>query len=793
MISSYIKSAKRILFKDKLYTALHVSGLALGLATCFAIYSWVAFETSFDSHFESAENIYRVSTFSNDPSEGGIASTYPMVKSRMLTQFPEVVESARLFNEGFLGSKTRVRVDDKVFTNVRFYYGDESVLNIFSIKVLAGTQQALQVPNGVILTQTMAKRLFAVGDPIGKSVVVGDGREFQVTAVVEDVPHNSHFHFDMLASMLAHPWIKKAEENLWSGVVFHTYVKLREDASPNTLEVKLKNLLDNFPDDPKQFGKAISLRLQPLRDIHLRSNLKFELEPNGNILYVYVFSTIGILVLVLAIINYVNLATARHLRRYKEVGVRKSMGASVGQLILQFTIESSAITVLAMAIAVIGLMLVKPLLISLLGDMEDMLQAGILMTCVMIAIFTALATGVFPATALSLKKPVFLLKNSIAVPGGFSFRKVLLMMQFTTSIALTICTAVAYRQMNFIGDVDLGFHRDQVVVLNIGYEDMLTKYKVLKTELAANPAIIGSTASSELPTDIQGGENIDITNSQTLGVNCISVDPDFFDVMGIRVLQGIDQIRTLEENDSVNRFVMNENSAHALGKTNEALLNQPMRIRHGNMVPGPVVGIVSDFHFQSLHHAVGPLVLEFNPGLYQYLLVKIQGEDVPKTLEFIASVWAKAAKGIPFEYSFLDEHYNNLYKSEQRSGDLLIIFSGLALAISLLGLFGLTSFAVERRTKEIGIRKILGARVSGLLVLIGRDFLTVLVISFLLAIPIGYLFMHSWLEEFATKIELDPLLFLLAGAANLLCAVLIVSFHGVRIASTRSVDTLREQ
>ena len=792
MVSSYIKSAKRILFKDRLYTILHVSGLAVGLATCFAIYSWVAFETSFDSQFENAESIYRVSTFSNDPSEGGIASTYPMVKSRMLTQFPEVVESARLFNEGFMGSKTRVKVQDKVFTDVRFYYGDESILDIFSFKMIAGMQQPLRAPNSVIISETMAKRLFAADDPIGKSLVVGD-REFQVTAVVEDVPANSHFHFDMLASMLAHPWIKRAEENLWSGVVFHTYVKLREGANPNALETKLKNLLDNFPDDPHEFGKAISLHLLPLRDIHLRSSLKFELEPNGNILYVYVFSTIGILVLVLAIINYVNLATARHLRRYKEVGVRKSMGASVGQLILQFTIESSAITVLAVIIAMIGLALVKPLLISLLGDMEDMLQVGILSTCLLIVIFTAFATGVFPATALSLKKPVLLFKNSVTPPGAFSFRKALLMVQFTTSIALTICTAVAYRQMNFINDVDLGYHRDQVVVLNIGYKDVLSKYKVLKTELAANPAIIGSTASSELPTDIQGGENIDITKSQTLGVNCISVDPDFFDVMGIGVLKGIDQIRRLEENDSVNRFVMNESTVHALGKTDDALLNQPIRIRHGNMIPGPVVGIVSDFHFQSLHHTVGPLVLEFNPDRYQYLLVKIQGENVPKTLEFIASVWAKTAKDIPFEYTFLDEHYNNLYKSERRSGDLLIIFSALALAISLLGLFGLTSFAVERRTKEIGIRKILGARVSDLLVLIGRNFLTVLMISFLLAIPIGYLFMNSWLEEFATKIELDPLLFLLAGAVNLLCAVLIVSFHGLRIASTRSVDTLREQ
>lgn len=327
MFRNYLLASFRILTKEKLYTIINTVGLAIGLATCFLIYQWVDFETSYDTYLQDNERVYRVVTNFNNSSEQGIASTYPMVKTRVLAQFPEIEESARLFNRGFLGSKTQITYQDKIFTDSEFYYGDSTVLKIFPFKVLKGSKiNPLQKPNAVVLTEETAEKIFGAEDPIGKTIVMGSGKEFEVMGVIENIPPNTHYHFDVLASMKAHPWIRGAEENVWSGVVFHTYVKLKNGSSPSVLENKIANLLNNFPNDPDHIGREHDLRLQPVKDIHLRSDMQFELGVNGNIMYVYLFLTIAALVLIVAIINYTNLATARHTQRFKEVAVRKVLG-----------------------------------------------------------------------------------------------------------------------------------------------------------------------------------------------------------------------------------------------------------------------------------------------------------------------------------------------------------------------------------------------------------------------------------------------------------------------------------
>ena len=796
MIRNYLLATLRILAKEKLYTIINSVGLAIGLATCFLIYSWVRFETSYDASFQDSERIYRIVTKWDGSAEQGIASTYPMVRTRVLSQFPEVEESARLFNQGFLGSKTRIAYQDKVFTDNLFFYGDSTILKIFSFKIVKGNEAtALHKPSAVILTKKSAEKFFGFEDPIGKTIVVGTNREFEVTGVIENIPPNAHFHFDLLASMQSHPWIKGAENNVWSGVVFHTYVKLKKGASPAELEKKIANLLDHFPDDPQQNGKNLDLRLQPLRDIHLKSDMKFELEPNGNITYVYLFVTIAALILVVAMINYTNLATARHTQRFKEVGVRKVLGASRKQLITQFMMESLVIALLAFILAVFLVEIARPLLLSLSGQeywSASLIQPQILLTVVAITLFIGLLTGLSPALALSAFKPVKLFKANVSsFSKGITARKILIISQFTVSIALTICTAVTYKQVKYLQEAKLGYDLDHTIVLNIGFKNIHDKVAILKSQLMNNTSILGTTATSQLPTDIETGENIDITKSQSIGVNCVSVDPDFFKVMGIKVRLGEQLISSIQVSDSLNHFVINESALKSIGWKEEDAINKLISIRHGNQQPGPVVGVVSDFHFQSLHHAMGPLVLEFNPGGYQYLLIKVKRENLSETISFISKKWEEIAGGIPFDYMFLDHEYDNLYKSEQQRGTLFIAFSSIAVLISLLGLFGLSSFAAERRTKEIGLRKILGADMSNIFLLVSKDFLLLLVISFVLALPVGYYYMNTWLSHFAFKTNIGPGLFLLAGSINFLLALFTLSFHSLKISGTNPVETLR--
>lgn len=793
MLRNYLIAAVRILTKEKLYAAINAIGLAVGLAVCFLIYSWVTYEKSYDRHFPDSDRLYRVVTLEREGDEAGIASTYPMVRTRILSQFPEVEVSGRLFNQGLLGSKTRVTWQDKVFINNDLYFGDSTVLSLFHFQLLRGNSRtALHKPNAVVLTQSMAQKVFGAEDPVGKTIVIGQSKEYEVTGVMQDLPPNTHFHFDLLASMQAHPWIKSAEENVWSGVVFHTYVKLKDGSSPRVLETKIRNLLDHFPNDPGQFSSKVNLHLQPLTDIHLKSNLKFELGVNGNILYVRLFTFIALLVLVVAVMNYSNLTTARHTQRFKEVGVRKVMGASRGQLIAQFMIESLVITAVAFLFGVLLVSLSKPVIGSLAGGNDFVnVRPVVWMAAAVFTFVLGLVTGLLPAFTLSSFKPVRLFKPFLSAPGGFNLRKALVVSQFTISMALTICTAITWKQVNFLRGAKLGYDLEHTVVVNIGYPEVRSKYELLKARLAGHSSILGATATSQLPTDVQTGENIDISPSESRGVNCMSVDPDFFRVMNVEVKEGAGLVQGIRPSDSLNYFVLNEEALATIGWREQEAIRKMISIRHGNQKPGPVMGVIGNFHFQSLHHAIGPLVLEFNPDDFQYLLVKLKAGNPEEALRFIASEWKEITPAIPFDYQFLDQQYNNLYKGETQSASLFIFFSIISLFISLLGLFGLSSFSAERRVKEFGIRKILGAAPGNIVALVSKDFLLLVAISFLLAVPVAWYFMTHWLAMFAFRASAGPLLFIAAGMLNLALSLFTILYHSLRAAHTNPAETLK--
>ncbi len=794
MLRNYFLSALRLMRKERLYVLINALGLAVGLATCFVIATWVHHEISYDSHFAEGSRIYRVTTITDDGGGEGMASTYPMVRARVLSQFPEVEQSARMFDNGFLGSKTRVAHGDRVFTDLKFFYGDSSIISLFGFTILAGDQHALTRPNTLLLTQSTAGKLFGDLDPIGKVVRIGGERDMEVTAVIKDLPPNTHFHFDLMASMTSHPWIRSAEESLWSGVVFHTYLKLRAGSNAPLLEAKMKSLLENFPNDPNRFGREIDLRLQPIQSIHLHSDLKFELEPNGSVVYVYLFVTIGFLVLAVAMMNYVNLATARHFQRFKEVGVRKVLGAAPGQLVVQFLVESALVMGMAFAGALLLAESVRPLLLTISGNDlfgGSFLQPDLLLISALIALLIGLATALIPAVALSGFRPVFLFRPSSEGLRGPGLRKVLLVAQFVISLVLTFCTAITWRQLEFLRHAPLGYTRDHVIVLDVSLPGVKENVRAIKDAFRPLAGVVGAAASSQLPTDIQTGENIDTSPSQSQGVYCLSVDPDFFSVMHVPLALSDSRLGTLEPSDSLNRFVLNKQALDALGWTPEEAVGRAIRIRHGNQVPGPVLGVTEDFHFQSLHNPVGPLVIEFNPESYQYLLVRVQPDRLSETLDEMRMVWSRLAGGAPFDYQFLDEQYDRMYRAERQSGSLFIVFSSIALFISLLGLFGLASFTLERRTKEIGLRKILGATDWRVTALVSRDFFTLLLLAFGLALPLGYWFQEQWLSQFAYRVDMGVWLFLASGLLNMALAGIVLLHHSLRIARTNPVEALR--
>lgn len=797
MLINYCIVSLRNLVKDRLYSIINALGLAVAITTCFFIFSWVTYETSYDT-FDDSERIYRIATAWDDAPAEGYATTYPMIRTRVLSQFPEIEESARVFNTGFLGSKTPITYQHNINTNSILYYADSTFFRLFPCTFLNGSAEtALTKPNSIVLTSALASKLFERENPIGKLVAIDQGKSFEVTGVVAVPLSNSHLHFDMIASMESHPWIKEAEQIVWSGISFHTYVKLKKEASAELLQQKINSFLDNFPDDPDGNGKNINAALQPIRSIHLTSHLKLELAPNGDSKMVYLFITIAALVLVVAVVNYVNLATARYTQRFKEVGVRKVMGANRSQLMMQFISESIVVSITALLVAGIFIELLRPVLVSISDERYFQLSLYHLQNIAPFflgTIFIGIISGLLPALFLSAIKPVKLFKPSFeSALKGSSLRKGLVVFQFAVSIILTICTATTFLQIRFLHNQAIGYDREQVVSLNIGYKGVKEKYALLKSDVESSSRVAGVTFTSQLPTNVQTYENIDLPAADPTGAYYISVDPGFFSTLGIKLQSGYERIEAVVPNDSVHSFVLNESALQSFGWTAEQALAYKISIRHGNQEPGPVVAVIKDFHFQSLHSNIQPLVIEFTPNSFEFMLVKIKPGDVQQAIHDIEASWKRIAGTIPFDYSFLNENYNALYKQEELTGSLFIAFSIIALCIALLGLFGLASFAVTKRTKEIGIRKILGAEFKTLLVLLSKDFGYLLAIALVLAMPIGLYFQHKWLAAFAYRADISLWLFVLAGLVNIVLAFITIAYHCVRASSINPVETLRSE
>ena len=789
MIKNYFKIALRNLASNKTFSLIKIAGLVLALSTSIAIFSWVKHELSYDTFHKDSHRIYRL--LPND----GIVSSPPGFKE-LLSNIPEIDYTVRLFKSGFLGERTKVSRGDIIHTNDEIYYTDEDFFNIFAFNIINGNpKDMLEKPNATVITEATASKYFGDEDPIGQTLRLGDNKEIEITGVIKNIPENAHFHFDILITMKSFPG-QINPSGFGSSWIFPTYIKLKNQTSIET--VQQKTILA-FEAREENFELQISF--QPLTDIHLYSSFYSELEPNGDIKYVYLFSAIGILIIIIACINYINLSIALSTNRTKEIGIRKVIGADKNQLHLQIISESLVISIIALILALFLLEILKPVFSSLMGihffpNIHS--DPYILGFAFLFTIIIGALTGISPAIVLSKLSIIDSIKTRVFSSGKTSkIRSTLVIYQLSVSIILIIGTLVIFQQLRYMQNKKLGYDKEHVLVLHTGFDAITQKMDVFKGLIARNLNVLNMSQSSQLPTNIITGEGINTKDGTRYESSYISVDKNFFDTMGLKVIRGKNHIAAMvaeknpDQQTFQNLFVVNQSLLREIDVKLTEIDEHTLIIRHGNMKPGSIIGVVEDFHFTSLHTPIGPLVFEFTPDRIEYLLIKIKSDNIPGTINYIEQQWNKLAEGLPFEFHFLDEHYDALYQAEQQLSYLSIIFTLISIVIIVLGLLGLISFITTRKTKEIGIRKVMGASVENILLLLSKTFILWTIVANLIAWPFAWYTMNHWLQNFVYRIEMSWWMFALAGGIALFMTLLTVSFQTIKAAIANPIESLR--
>ncbi|UII25061.1 ABC transporter permease [Fulvivirga maritima] len=785
MIKNYIKVAFRNFSRNKFYSGINIIGLAIAFASSFFIYSWIQKEMSYDQFNADAENIYRAVTSSGED-EQGIATTYPTVKPLILDKIAEIESSTRLFNAGQFGGTHKLSTGTKSFSNDRLFYADSTFFNIFSFEIIKGNaNKALSAPNHIVITESTASKYFNEADPINQSLTLDDEQDFIVSAVIKDIPDNSHFKFDVLAPMINHPWAGNIT-GFGSGVVFATYLKINPNSTPEEVKSKITQVTKELKAE-----EDLQLYLQPLTDIHFNSHLMFELEANGDIRYVYLFSIILGLLLLIAGINYVNLATSRSFSRSKEIGIRKTMGAFRKELIGQFLAESILISLFASILALLCIEIFKAPFTQITNEnlYIDLYTLPHLSIFIGAAAVIGLLSGLFPALVLSKFQPIDILKSKITNNyKGLSLRKLLIVFQFTASIVLIASTVVIYKQLYYMQHTKLGIDKDQI--LSISLPEPIQKYEPFKASVLSNPQVLGITATSQLPINIQTPEGVNIfTDDKRLECYTISIDPNFFEVMNLPMIAKSPNLQTQAQ--QLNGIVVNKTLLKTIGDTEDNILGKDLRVRHGDMQYKPVIGVTDDFHFQSLHQSIGNLVFEFVPDRYAYLLIRVSPENMNSTINFIKDTWSKIEGASAFNYSFLDSEYDHLYRYEEKISQLFLSFSIITLFIAGIGLIGLTALMVHKKTREIGIRKLFGASTAQVTVLLSRQFVVLVFVAFLIASPLAYLLSKYWLNNFAYKIDNSLINIILGGVAVLVITISITALYGIKALRIKLIESLK--
>ncbi len=793
MFRNYITVAVRNLLRHKAYSLINISGLAIGMACCILILLYVQDELSYDRYHENAGRIYRLALEAQIPGKVLKAPVTPgPMGPAFANDYPEVISAVRFYRDPW--HNPLVSHGDKRFYQERFFFADSNVFDMFTFPLIRGNPKtALREPNSIVITEEMAEKYFGNEDPMGKVLAVELRHmlaDFRVTGILRRIPHNSHFRFDCLAPIANVSDLWRDIFDNWGNYLVCTYLLLRKDPRPALLEEQFPSFMNTHMKDEQM---SITLHLQPLTRIHLHSHLEYEIEPNSDIAYIYVFSAIAFFILVIACINFINLSTARSTNRAKEVGMRKAVGAHRLQLIRQFLGESVFLSLIALMLAIALVELALPALNALAGKELAMGYGGnlpVLLGLVGIALFVGIVSGTYPAFFLSAFQLADVLKGTLkAGSKNPLLRRVLVVLQFAISIILIIGTGVVYNQLDYIRDKRLGFHKEHVIVLPIRGQEVRQNYEAIRSKLLQDPDILGVAASSRVPGGIIGKCSISPEGAQNeFVVPWLSVDHDFIETLGIELAAGRDFSKDFAT-DAAEAIMLNEAAVKRFGwESPHKAIGKKARFWGKKRA---VTGVVKDFHISSLHHSIEPLVLHVHPNDFLYISARIRSDHISDALDFLKHTWHEFAPNHPFEYFFLDDSFDKLYRAEHKLGRIFGSFSLLAISIACLGLFGLASFATEQRTKEIGIRKVLGASVSGIVLLLSKEFTKLVIVSNLIAWPIAYFAMKDWLENFAYHIHIGVGTFVLGGILALIIALLTVSFQAIKAALANPVDALR--
>ncbi len=778
MFKNYFKIALRNILKHKSYAFVNIAGLAVGMASCLLILLYVQDELRYDRFHQNAERIYRATLAT---SQQRVETTPSILGPLCQREFPEVERAVRFYESTRFGALV-VQQGERFFQEERFMFADSTVFEVFTFPFIMGNPAtALTRPNTIVLTQSTAQKYFGEANPLGKTLRVNNARDYEVTGVMQDVPSHSHLQFDFLASYtsLTHEW---ATTETWYSANLFTYILLRQNAAPPPLAERFPIWVQR---DQIRFWERISL--QKLTQIHLHWN--------NDIVRVYIFSSIALLVLLIACINYMNLATARSLRRAREVGVRKVLGAVRGQLAAQFYGEIGLITMFALMLAVLFVEIARPAFNAVSGKqlaVGALAQPAFIIMLAAIGAAVALLAGSYPALLLSNFQPAKVLKSALQTGShGAGFRQGLVVAQFVISIALISGAAVVYQQLAYLSNKKLGFAKEQTLILPMRDWSLRSKYATLKSALAQHSNIESVSAAAGFPGRVLGGYGMQaegLPEDQLLEVVGYPVDNDIIKTLGLELIAGRGFPETWSEAQGY-VYIINERALQILNWKKEEAVGKWMNLPANRM--GRVVGVVKDFHFASLHAEIKPLIMFIEPPEFAYLLVKLRPQDLPNTLAFMRAQWQTLAPSSPFDYTFLDRAFAALYRTEQNAGRLLGLFAGLAIMIACLGLLGLASFTAEQRTKEIGVRKVLGASVVGIVGLLSKDFVKLVFVAFFVATPLAYFVMKHWLQDFAYRITLSSWIFALAGGMALLIALLTVSTQAIKAALANPVEALR--
>lgn len=811
MIKNYLRSAWRNIARHKFISFINISGLTIGITCCLLILLYIINELSYDKFNTNADRTYRVTRifYSKDGSENlHLSSIAPPFGPLLKVAFPDIEKVTRVLPNG----TTVFRYKDKLFNEQNGFFADENFFNVFSVNITEGDKKtALNDPYTVIITPEIARKYFGNEDPINKTVILDNTKhEFKVTGVFEPFPSNSHMHPNMLMSFntLKDSIIygEKQLETNYGNNSFYTYLLLPKNYNSKMISGQLNNFLDKYVHMPGmppnvKTSQATKLTMQKLTDIHLKSHLDDEIEPEGSITRVYIFSIIAVFILLIACINYMNLSTARSTLRAKEIGVRKVIGAQRKEIIRQFLGESVLVTWLALILAMVLTWLLLPYINSLAHlnlAFSSLFRWDILIGILCLPFFIGLLSGIYPAIFMSSFKPVQVLKGVLKVgSGGISFRKVLVVVQFSISIILIVATTVVFQQLSYIENKSLGFNKDHILVT--AYSGTLTKqFESFKQELLKNPAIKSVGRSSRIPSgrllDDQGAQVIEGGKSVPTNIELkyITTDFGFMGTYGMKLAAGRNFSKDYITDTA--SYVINETAVQQLGwKTAQNAIGKDMT--YGN-TKGKVIGVVHDFHFESLHQAIIPMIFLLPPpssSYYNNISIKVNGNNVQSAINTMRDTWHQYVPTVPFDYTFLDDRFHKLYDAEQQESKLFTIFSCLAIFIACLGLFGLSAFTISQRVKEIGVRKVLGASVPQIVVELSKDFMTLVIIAALLALPLAGWLMHNWLKNFASRIDLSVWVFLGAGIMAFIIAFVTISMQTVKAANVNPVKSLRSE